>query len=37
MRDVNPNPPTDDSQSKIGRDPHEIIPDIQAGDDQAIN
>ncbi len=33
MRDVNKNPPPDDSQSKIGRDPHEIIPDIQAGGD----
>lgn len=34
MHDLNTNPPSDDPESRIGRDPHEIIPDIQAGGDQ---
>ncbi len=34
MRDRNPKHFSDDPESSIGRDPHEIILDIQAGGDQ---
>jgi len=34
MHDLNPKQFADDPESSIGRDPHEIIADIQAGGDQ---
>jgi len=34
MRDDNPKQLSDDPESSIGRDPHEIIGDIQSGGDQ---
>lgn len=33
MDDLNPNPPPDDSEQELGRNPHEIIADIQASGD----